>query len=227
MWRDFETSDKSQKCKLELYETPPTEEEKAEWKDLDENTGSDVVLEALRDQEDSFNADKSGEILSWYFPDTWHEAQLQDGAVIYQLRYQKEENGVGRVGKYFTDQATIESCVKDGKLDWDALEEKLQVAFFKNELQSYRVSGNIAVAKGVAKENDLSPGGKGKGYGTGGGTQYFIPNVSELVQNGQLVPVESRYRKPEVSGIHSDKKEMDSNALAFSELLSKFKNKNM
>lgn len=71
-------------------------------------------LNPLSNQEDSNGI---------YYPDSWKKTSIQDGDLIFQL----SSNG-DTFSSYFTDSKTIYSCIHDGKLNFQELREKLQLA---------------------------------------------------------------------------------------------------
>lgn len=58
-----------------------------------------------------------------YYPDSWKKSSLKKGALLFQLSVD------GNTGSsYFTDSFTINSCMRNGVLDFNQLRNKLQLA---------------------------------------------------------------------------------------------------
>lgn len=78
------------------------------------NVQEQDFLSPLSNQEDSNGI---------YYPDSWKKSSIQDGDLLFQL----SSNG-NTFSSYFTDSKTINSCIHNGKLNFQELREKLQVA---------------------------------------------------------------------------------------------------
>ena len=151
---------------------------------LDANTADTDMLPMARDskgnavsaQEAAYHSpfsnqqDTSGAFIS----DDWKPGQVSRGTVLFQLGGKD-----GTKSSYFTDVATVRSCVdpKTGWVDMTRLKERLQISDPHNQkdtLIAYTVTapGGIYVAEGNATMNLQ--------YGKGGGKQYFVPHANDF-----------------------------------------------
>lgn len=107
--------------------------------------------------------------------DEYKDVVIKKGTVLYR----GEPGG----SEYFTTMDAIEQSNMSKSALFQGLQvEEHPIYGYRNEMQGYIFKRNVAGAYGTVNANPQ--------YGSGGLPQYYVPNVSEWIAKGILIPVD-------------------------------------
>lgn len=102
--------------------------------------------------------------------DSWSNTMLKEGDIVYG-------GAPGQSGFYF-DKATLESAGGSREKLWKSLQVLPHPTYgYRNKIQAYRVKRETIAGTGKALSQDPL-----KGFGNGGGTQFFLSNYKTVLE---------------------------------------------
>ncbi len=117
---------------------------------------------------------RAAQVGGGYAADAWTPTSLKAGQIVY--------GGLGGQSAYYTDYATLQGAdMAQGPL-WDSLQVKPDPYYGpRGEIGVYEVVSDTDAAASQALANTT--------YGSGGGTQYFIPNYQTQLRLLHVIPL--------------------------------------
>lgn len=102
--------------------------------------------------------------------DSWSNTVLKEGDIVYG-------GAPGQSGFYF-DGATLKSAGGSRQKLWESIQVLPHPIFgYRSKIQAYRVRYDATAGTGLALSQDPT-----KGFGSGGGTQYFLSNYKAVLE---------------------------------------------